>query len=182
MVVKLCIYGKGEVDIDTGIKFFDHLLGALAKHACFNLNIRAKQHKAIDEHHIIEDVAIVLGRALDLALGDRKGIRRFGHAIVPMDEALAMVAVDMCGRIYSATELSFKNTKIGDMPTDLIKHFISSFSANGKFVVHAKILSGEDDHHKAEALFKALGVAIFHAVLKEERLSDTIPSQKGVLN
>ncbi|MEM7348773.1 MAG: imidazoleglycerol-phosphate dehydratase HisB, partial [Chloroflexota bacterium] len=157
--ISLNLDGTGQVDIATGVGFLDHMLHALARHARIDLTIKATGDLHIDEHHTVEDVGIVLGRTLAQALGDRKGIVRMGHAIVPMDEALAMVAVDFGGRGYFVFDGEFSTERIGQMGTSLVPHFFESMAHEGKLNLHARLLAGKDDHHRAEALFKALARA-----------------------
>jgi imidazoleglycerol-phosphate dehydratase len=173
--------GSGQADIATGVGFLDHMLHALARHARFDLTVRAEGDLHIDEHHTVEDVGIVLGRALAEALGDRRGITRMGHAIVPMDEALAMVAVDFGGRGYFVFDGQFSTGHIGQMGTSLIPHFFESVAHEGRLNLHARLLAGVDDHHRAEALFKALARALDMATAPDERLAGQIPSTKGTL-
>jgi imidazoleglycerol-phosphate dehydratase len=179
--ISLTIDGSGQADIATGVGFLDHMLHALARHARFDLTVRAKGDLHIDEHHTVEDVGIVLGRALAQALGDRAGITRMGHAIVPMDEALALVAIDFGGRGYFVFDGSFSTDRIGQVGTSLIPHFFESVAHEGKLNLHARLLAGVDDHHRAEALFKALARALDMATQVDARLSGQIPSTKGTL-
>jgi len=180
--VKLNIDGNGDAQLNTGVNFFNHLLGALTKHSLFDLKVDAKSITAVDEHHIIEDVGITLGQALDSALGNKAGIRRFGHAMVPMDDSLVAVAVDISGRAYTTIQADFKRRTLGDMATELIPHFLESFALNGKFTLHVNLLYGKNDHHKAEAIFKALGIALGSATQFEPRLKGKVPSQKGAIS
>lgn len=178
--LELKLDGTGEAMINTGVAFFNHLLGAFATHGLFDVRVGAELVKE-DGHHIVEDVGIALGKAMDSALGDRKGIRRFGDALVPMDDSLAMVAVDLGGRGYAVIDATFRRVAIEDLTSDLISHFLETFAVNGRFGLHASIMRGKNDHHKAEALFKALGVALCSATRLEARLKGKVPSQKGVL-
>jgi imidazoleglycerol-phosphate dehydratase len=177
----LDLEGTGQADISTGVGFLDHMLIALARHARFNLKVSATGDLHIDEHHTVEDVGIVLGRALAQALGDRKGITRMGHAIVPMDEALALVAVDLGGRGYFVFDGHFSTEKIGQMGTSLVPHFLESMAHEGRMNLHVRLLTGQDDHHRAEAIFKALARALDMAVCKDSRLAGQVPSTKGTL-
>jgi imidazoleglycerol-phosphate dehydratase len=172
--------GSGAAQIDTGVGFFDHMLHHVAHHGLFDLTVKAAGDLHIDAHHTIEDVAICLGRALDEALGDRKGIVRMGSAYVPMDEALARVVVDLSGRPYAVIQADFDTPLIGQMPTSLVAHVLESIAFNAKMNLHAAVLYGRDDHHKAEALFKALGRALNAAVMIDPRRGD-VPSTKGTL-
>jgi imidazoleglycerol-phosphate dehydratase len=179
--ITLNLDGAGQADVDTGLGFLDHMLHALARHARFDLTVRAKGDLHIDEHHTVEDVGIVLGRALAQALGDRTGITRMGHAIVPMDEALALVAVDFGGRGYFVFDGEFSTERIGQVGTSLIPHFLESVAHEGKLNLHARLLAGVDDHHRAEALFKALARALDMATQRDARLGGQVPSTKGTL-
>jgi imidazoleglycerol-phosphate dehydratase len=173
--------GTGQAEIATGVGFLDHMLHCLARHARFDLKVRAQGDLHIDEHHTVEDVGIVLGRALGEALGDRTGITRMGHAIVPLDEALALVAVDLSGRGYFVFDGAFSTERIGQVGTSLIPHFFESLAHEGRINLHARLLAGVDDHHRAEALFKALARALDMAVRRDERLAGQAPSTKGTL-
>jgi imidazoleglycerol-phosphate dehydratase len=176
--VKLNIDGKGQFEITTGLRFFDHMLSQLAQHGIFDIKLSAT---GADQHHVVEDVAISLGKAFNQALGDKQGIVRMAHAVIPMDDTLALVAVDIGGRGYTALEVTFTNTSIGEMPTDLIRHFFVSFASEAKLNIHAKVLSGINDHHKAEALFKALARALDAATRLDERIKGKIPSTKDTI-
>lgn len=176
----LALDGSGEAQIDTGVGFFDHMLHHVAHHGLFDLNVKATGDLHVDAHHTIEDVAICLGRALDEALGERKGITRMGHAYVPMDEALARVVVDLSGRPYTVFEGTFTTPLLGQMPTSLVQHVFESIAVHGRMNLHAAVLYGRDDHHKSEALFKALGRALAVAVARDPRRSG-VPSTKGTL-
>ncbi|MCS7251281.1 MAG: imidazoleglycerol-phosphate dehydratase HisB [Thermoflexus sp.] len=172
--------GQGRARVETGLGFLDHLLHHLAFHGLFDLEVRARGDLHIDPHHTTEDVAIVLGQALDEALGDRRGIVRMGHAWVPMDEAMAFVAVDLSGRPYAVLDLAFSGPAVGALPTSLIPHFLETLAFHARMNLHARLLYGRDDHHRAEALFKALGRALDMAVRLDPRRQD-IPSTKGTL-
>lgn len=181
ITITLNLDGTGKASVKSGVGFLDHMLNALARHARFDLQVQATGDLHIDEHHTVEDVGIVLGRALHQALGDYKGIVRMGHAIVPMDEALALVAVDLSGRGYFMFEGSFSTPRIGQMGTSLIPHFLESMAHQGQFNLHARLLAGVDDHHRAEAIFKALARALDMAVQRDTRLVGQVPSTKGTL-
>ena len=176
--VELNIDGSGQFKITTGMKMVDHLLSQLARHGLFDITISASGD---DQHHIVEDVAICLGRALNTALGEKQGITRMGYAVVPMDEALAEVAVDIGGRAYSVIEVSFIRANIGDLHSDLVRHFFVSLASEAKINLHAKVLTGINDHHKAEALFKALGRALDSATRIDKRITGRIPSTKNII-
>ncbi len=179
--LSLNVDGTGQCTVSTGIGFLDHLLRHIAVHGLFDLEIKASGDLEIDAHHTVEDVAIVLGQALDQALGDRKGIVRMGSAYVPMDEALAFVAVDLSGRPYAVIAAEWHTPAIGLLPTTLIPHFLESFAFNARLNLHARVEYGRDDHHQAEALFKALGRALDTATRLDERRAGVIPSTKGTL-
>jgi imidazoleglycerol-phosphate dehydratase len=176
--VELSIDGSGQFEITTGMRMFDHLLTQLAQHGVFDMKISAS---GPDQHHVVEDVAISLGKAFNQALGEKQGIVRMAHAVVPMDETLAAVAVDIGGRVYSVIEADFDEASIGDMDADLVRHFLVSFASEAKINLHARVLSGINDHHKAEALFKALGRALDSATIIDQRLIGRIPSTKEVI-
>jgi len=169
--------GRGEYELDTGMPFLDHMLSQVAAHGLFDLTMKAQGDL---EHHIVEDVAICLGKALDEALGEREGIVRMAHSYVPMDEALAFVAVDLSGRPYAVVEADFATPRIGGLATSLIPHFLETLAYHARMNLHVQVLYGRDDHHKAEALFKALGRALGAATWMEPR-REGVPSTKGVL-
>ncbi len=171
--------GTGQAEIATGVGLLDHMLHHVAVHGLFDLRVQARGDLHIDAHHTVEDVALVMGEVLDRALGERRGITRVGHSYVPMDEALARVVVDLSGRGYAVFEGAFDTPQIGALPTSLIPHFFESLAQRGKLNLHAHVLYGRDDHHKAEALFKALGRALAMAVELDARRGET--STKGTL-
>lgn len=177
--VELNIDGGGLFEIETGINIVDHFLSQLARHGLFDITISATGD---NQHHIVEDVAICLGKAFLKALGDKKGITRMGHAMVPMDEALVVVAVDIGGRAYCVTDISFVRTSIDGLCADLVRHFLESFAAEAKINLHARVLTGINDHHKAEALFKALGRALDSATRIDDRMVGKIPSTKNIID
>ena len=178
--LSLVLDGTGCHEIETGIPFLDHLLTHVAVHGLFDLTINARGDLEVGDHHIAEDVAICFGQALDQALGDRSGIVRMAHAYVPMDESLAFVAVDLSGRPYPVIDAEFEHPAIGDLGADMIPHILESVALNGRMNLHARVLYGRNDHHKAEALFKALGRALRQAVAIDPGRAG-IPSTKGVL-
>lgn len=175
------IDGKGEADVATGIGFLDHMLVLFARHGLFNLRVSAQGDLHIDEHHTAEDVCICLGRAIDLALGERRGLVRTAHSYVPMDEALGFVALDLGGRPYAVVDAEFRTPRVGQLGTDLIAHMLETIAFNARMNLHARVLYGTNDHHKIEALFKALGRALDAATRIDPRVGDTVPSTKGVL-
>ena len=169
--------GKGNYQVVTGIEFFDHMLNSFAKHGFFDLNVKADGDTGVDDHHTVEDVGILLGEVYKNAIGDKKGIRRFSHAIIPMDDALATVAVDISGRSYSVLDIEFKIRKVGDMSTENVVPFFESFANSAKININANV-TGENDHHKIEALFKSFARALKGASFIEH---DSLPSTKGML-
>ena len=180
--IELNLDGDGQYNIASGIGFLDHMLTHLAVHGLFDLTVRAQGDLHIDVHHTVEDVALVLGAAFDQALGDRKGILRIAHAYVPMDETLAFVAIDLSGRPYCVVDAEWGMASVGDIPTSLFPHFFESFAVATRSNLHARILYGRDDHHKAEALFKALAHAMRTAIQLDPRRVGKVPSTKGSLN
>ena len=180
--ITLDLDGRGRAQVNTGVGFLDHMLTALARHARFDLAVQATGDLHVDEHHTVEDVGIALGRALGEALGDRAGITRMGHAVVPMDEALALVAVDIGGRGYFVFDGSFDTPRIGQMATSLVPHFLESLALEARMNLHARLLTGRDDHHRAEALFKALARALHQATRLDPTLAGDVPSTKGTID
>ena len=176
--VSLDLDGSGEYKIGTGIPFFDHMLAQLARHGYFDLEIDAKGDLEIDGHHTVEDVGLVLGQALQEAEGDRRGITRFGHAYVPLDEALTRVVIDLSGRPYLIYKAEFKTPRLGDLQTELIEEFLKAFVQEGRFNLHVENLYGRNQHHIAETIFKATARALHMATRVQYA---TIPSTKGVL-
>jgi imidazoleglycerol-phosphate dehydratase len=175
----LQVDGKGTTDIRTGIGFLDHLLTALARHARFDLTLSCDGDLQVDDHHSAEDTALVLGQALDQALGDRRGIARFGWALAPLDEALARVAVDLSGRPYAAVDLGLKRKTLGALAAENVPHVLRSFATAARITLHADVLKGENDHHRAEAAFKATALALRQAVAASG--FDDVPSTKEML-
>jgi imidazoleglycerol phosphate dehydratase HisB len=176
--LELTIDGEGTHTIETPYPVFNHLIGSMARFACFNLKLNARNIVECDEHHLIEDVAIALGDALTKALGDKKGVNRFGTSIVPMDEVLACVSLDLSGRPFFSHNLRFNQATVGNMGTSMIPHFLRSFSNSSGLTLHVLIFRSGDPHHLAEAVFKALGLSLKQAV---SITGSTIPSEKGVL-
>lgn len=170
--------GSGRADVSTGLPFLDHMLGALALHARFDLGLSAKGDLEVDDHHTVEDCALALGEALDEALGERAGIARFGSAYVPLDEALSRAVVDLSGRPWPVVALGFRREKLGTCATENLTHFFQSLAMKGRMALHVKVLEGDNDHHKAEAAFKSLALALRAAVRRDET---AVPSTKGVL-
>jgi imidazoleglycerol-phosphate dehydratase len=183
--IELNIDGVGKNSIDTGIGMLDHLVDHISRHGRFDITLKAEGDLHVDEHHTVEDVAIVLGQAFDKALGERRGIVRMAHAMVPMDEALALVALDISGRGYPVVEGAFSTvpgeTSVGEITIDLIRHFLESFASESKMNLHAIVMYGQDVHHRVEAVFKALAKALDDATQIDGRIEGEMPSTKGVI-
>jgi imidazoleglycerol-phosphate dehydratase len=183
IAVTIGLDGSGRTEVSTGNGMLDHLLDQLGRHGLFDLKVEARGDAArTGWHHTVEDTGIALGRALAEAVGDAKGIRRMGHAIVPLDEALARVALDISGRPYAVVELGITGVTIGELPGDLVRHFLHSFATEARISLHAEVLAGVNAHHKAEATFKALARALRDAVEPDPRAGKTVPSTKGTLS
>jgi len=178
--VTLTIDGSGKYDVATGVGFLDHMIELLAKHGMFDIELKCKGDLNVDDHHTTEDVAIVLGQAFEKALGDKKGIARFGSAYVPMDESLARCVIDLGGRGVLMFKADFNRKKVGDLSTEMIKHFFLSFADNIKANVHAEVLYGSNTHHKIEALFKSFARSLREACRKDARVKGVL-STKGKL-
>ncbi|MBO8127717.1 MAG: imidazoleglycerol-phosphate dehydratase HisB [Peptococcaceae bacterium] len=178
--VVLVIEGNGAYNIQTGVPFFEHMLAMLAKFSGMDLNIYARGDLEVDAHHTVEDVGICLGEALNQALGDKSGIRRFAHAVVPMDDALVMVAVDLSGRGYLAYDVEMPAPTVGTFDTELVSEFMRALAVYGRFNLHVRLLAGHNTHHIIEACFKALGRALGDAM--RVTAAGGIPSTKGVIN
>ena len=179
IALRLNLDGVGKADIQTGIGFLDHMLICLTKHARFDLHLRCKGDLEIDDHHTAEDCALALGQALDQALGDRVGIARFAHAYAPLDEALARAVVDFSGRPSATVDLGLKRERIGKLACENIGHVFISLAMASRTTLHVDVIRGENDHHRAEAAFKAMALALRQAIMRDG--SDQIPSTKGVL-
>jgi imidazoleglycerol-phosphate dehydratase len=177
----LAIDGSGKADVVTGIGFLDHMLTLWARHGLFDLHVRTEGDLHVDEHHTAEDTCICLGQAIDRALGERGGLVRTAHSFVPMDEALALVAVDLGGRPYCVVDAAFVTPRVGQLGTDLVAHLFESVAVHGRMNLHARVFYGVNDHHKIEALFKAFGRAFDAATRIDPRLAGAVPSTKGVL-
>ena len=174
--------GQGRYDVDTGNGFLDHMVNQVARHGLFDITLRAQGDLHTGWHHLVEDVAIVLGRTFNEALGDARGIRRMGHAIVPLDETLVLVSVDCSGRPYAVVETGLEGVMVETLSGDLVRHFFESFATEARINLHAKVLAGESPHHKAEALCKALARALRDAVEPDPRAPEQVPSTKGTLS
>ena len=180
ITVELNLDGQGMTDISTGIGFFDHMLSGFARHGLFDLKVKVNGDLDVDCHHTIEDTGIVLGQAIQKALGEKKGIKRYGHFLLPMDETLALCAIDLSGRPYLNYDASFTTERIGEMDTEMIREFFYAVSYSAAMNLHLKILDGINNHHMAEALFKVFGKALDMAVMEEPRMKD-VWSTKGTL-
>ena len=180
IVVELNLDGSGKYDIDTGIGFFDHMLNGFARHGLFDLTVHAKGDLEVDSHHTIEDTGIVLGQAILEAIGDKAGIKRFGHMILPMDETLVLSAVDLCGRPYLSFQAEFTREKVGEMETEMVKEFFYAVSYAAQMNLHIKVLDGGNNHHIIEAMFKAFAKALDEATSFDPRIAGVL-STKGSL-
>ncbi len=181
ITVELALDGRGNGRIRTGIGMLDHLLEQIARHGLFDITLDATGDLEVDAHHTVEDIAIVLGQAFDRALGDRAGITRMAHALVPLDEVLALVALDLSGRGYPVVEADFKPPMLGGLPTELIAHFLETFAREARLNLHVRLLAPGNAHHQAEAIFKALARALDAACTIDPRRLGTVPSTKGTL-
>ncbi|MEM7527080.1 MAG: imidazoleglycerol-phosphate dehydratase HisB [Pseudomonadota bacterium] len=179
--VEIDLDGTGQCDCATGIGFFDHMLDQIARHGLLDLTIRAKGDLHIDDHHTVEDTGIVLGQALAEALGDKKGIRRYGDCLLPMDEALVRAALDLSGRPFLVWDLPLATPKIGTFDTELVREFFTAFAMNARMTLHVSRLAGENSHHVAEAAFKSVARALRDAVEPDPRRAGALPSTKGML-
>ena len=179
--LKLNLDGRGRYDITTGIRFLDHMLELVARHGAFDLEIKADGDLDVDQHHTVEDVGIALGEAVSNALGTRRGINRAGSFIMPMDETLAVAAIDLGGRIHSVVELKLRVKQVGDLQAELINDFFDGFAQGVKGNVHLKVLYGRSSHHHVEACFKAFARALRAATAKDPRMARMLPSTKGLL-
>ena len=180
--VELNLDGKGQYQIDTGNGMFDHLLAQLSRHGLIDLNISAKGDVGTGWHHLVEDTAIVLGRALRQAVADGRGITRMAHAYVPLDEALAMSVVDFGGRGHSSIDADLSDSDLAGLPANLVHHFLEALAREGNFNMHVRLLAGTNNHHKAEAVFKSLARALRLALTPDERRGDVVPSTKGTIS
>lgn len=176
----LTLDGTGRAEIATGLGFLDHMLTALARHGRFDLSLRCTGDTHIDDHHSVEDCALALGQALDQALGDRRGVQRFGHAYAPLDEALCRAVIDLSGRSWARVAMGFRRERLGDVATENLAHFLRSFAIAGRLCLHVDVLDGENDHHRAEAAFKATALALRAAVSRDG--DPRVPSTKETLS
>jgi imidazoleglycerol-phosphate dehydratase len=178
---RLTVDGEGRYTVSTGIRFFDHMLELFTRHGGFDLTLKAKGDLDVDQHHTVEDVGITLGEALLKALGDRKGINRAGYFVMPMDETLAVAAVDLSGRPHAVVNLKVKTPKVGDLQTELVHDFFEGFASGARANVHVNVLYGRSSHHHIEAVFKAFARALRVACARDARLAKMLPSTKGLL-
>jgi imidazoleglycerol-phosphate dehydratase len=178
---RLTIDGQGRYKVSTGIRFFDHMLELFTRHGGFDLTLTARGDLDVDQHHTVEDVGIVLGETVLQALGDRKGINRAGYFVMPMDETLAVAAIDLSGRPHAVVNLKVKVEKVGDLQTELVHDFFDGFASGARANVHVKVLYGRSSHHHIEAVFKAFARALRVACARDRRLANMLPSTKGLL-
>ena len=179
--LELTIEGNGHYKVSTGIRFFDHMLELFTRHGAFNLNLKCDGDLDVDQHHTVEDVGIALGEAFDRALGDKRGILRAGYFVMPMDETLAIAAVDMSGRTAFAVDTKVRTRLVGDLQSELVTDFFEGFARGARANVHVKTMYGRSNHHKIEAIFKAFARALRVACSRDKQLSEMLPSTKGLL-
>jgi imidazoleglycerol-phosphate dehydratase len=177
----LALDGKGQYDVSTGIRFLDHMLELFARHGVFNLTVRATGDLDVDQHHTVEDLGIALGEGVSKALGNRRGINRAGYFVMPMDETLAVAAVDLSGRPHTVVDLKVGVNRVGDLQTELVHDFFEGFAMGARANVHVKVMYGRSNHHKIEAVFKAFARALRVACARDKRLAKMLPSTKGLL-
>jgi imidazoleglycerol-phosphate dehydratase len=181
ITLKLSIDGKGRYDVRSGIRFLDHMLELFARHGGFDLTLHATGDLDVDQHHTVEDIGIALGEAIAKALGDRRGINRAGYFVMPMDETLAVAAVDLSGRIHAVVDLRLKVQQVGDLQAELVNDFFDGFAQGARANVHVKVLYGRSSHHHVEAVFKGFARALRVACARDRRLARMLPSTKGLL-
>ena len=181
ITLRLQLDGKGKYDVSTGIRFFDHMLELLTRHGGFDLKLRAAGDLDVDQHHTVEDVGIALGEAVGAALGSRRGINRAGYFVMPMDETLAVAAVDLSGRVHAVVDLNVSVERVGDLQSELVADFFDGFAQGARANVHVKVLYGRSNHHQIEAVFKAFARALRYACSRDRRLAKVLPSTKGLL-
>jgi len=179
--IRLTIEGKGQYTVSTGIRFFDHMLELFTRHGAFDLELKCEGDLDVDQHHTVEDVGIALGEAFDRALGDKRGILRAGYFIMPMDETLAIAAVDLSGRAAYAVDTKVRTRCVGDLQTELVTDFFEGFARGARANVHVKTMYGRSSHHKIEAIFKAFARAMRVACSRDKQLGEMLPSTKGLL-
>ena len=181
IALKLTIEGQGRYAVSTGIRFFDHMLELFTRHGAFDLELQCKGDLYVDQHHTVEDVGIAMGEAFDKALGDKKGILRAGYFVMPMDETLAVAAIDLSGRVACVVKTKVKTRLVGDLQSELVEDFFEGFARGARANVHLKTLYGRSNHHKIEALFKAFARALRVACSRDKQLGEMLPSTKGLL-
>jgi imidazoleglycerol-phosphate dehydratase len=181
IALSITLDGKGRYHVGTGIRFLDHMLELVARHGAFDLRIDAKGDLDVDQHHTVEDLGIALGEAVSKALGDRRGINRAGYFVMPMDETLAVAALDLSGRPHAVVDLKTRVSRVGDLQTELVHDFFEGFALGARANVHVKVLYGRSSHHHVEAVFKAFARALRVACSRDRRLSRVLPSTKGLL-
>jgi imidazoleglycerol-phosphate dehydratase len=181
IVLRLTLDGKGRYDVRTGVRFLDHMLELVARHGAFDLKIDATGDLDVDQHHTVEDLGIALGEAVSTALGNRRGINRAGYFVMPMDETLAVAAIDLGGRIHTVVDLKLKVRTVGDLQAELVTDFFEGFAQGARANVHLNVLYGRSSHHHVEAVFKAFGRALRVACARDRRLARMLPSTKGLL-
>ena len=181
IALRIALDGKGTYDVRTGIRFLDHMLELFARHGAFDLRVAADGDLDVDQHHTVEDVGIALGEAVAAALGNKRGINRAGYFVMPMDETLAVAAVDLSGRVHAITDLRLKVRRVGDLEAELVGDFFDGFAQGARANVHLKVLYGRSSHHQIEALFKAFARALRYACSRDRRLAKILPSTKELL-
>ena len=181
IALRLSLDGKGRYDVHSGIRFLDHMLELFARHGAFDLKLLADGDLDVDQHHTVEDIGIALGEAISAALGNRRGINRAGYFVMPMDETLAVAAIDLSGRIHTVVDLQLKVERVGDLQAELVTDFFEGFAQGARANVHVKVLYGRSSHHHVEAVFKAFARALRVACARDRRLARMLPSTKGLL-
>jgi imidazoleglycerol-phosphate dehydratase len=181
IALRLSLDGKGRYDVHSGIRFLDHMLELFARHGAFDLKLAAEGDLDVDQHHTVEDIGIALGEAVSSALGNRRGINRAGYFVMPMDETLAVAAIDLGGRIHTVVDLQLKVPQVGDLQAELVTDFFEGFAQGARANVHVKVLYGRSSHHHVEAVFKAFARALRVACARDRRLAKMLPSTKGLL-
>ena len=181
ITLKLALDGKGRYDVSTGIRFLDHMLELFTRHGLFDLTVKATGDLDVDQHHTVEDVGIALGEAVTKALGARRGINRAGYFVMPMDETLAVAAIDLSGRVHTVVDLKLRVKRVGDLQAELVEDFFEGFAQSARANVHLKVLYGRSSHHQVEALFKAFARALRVACSRDRQLGKALPSTKGLL-
>ena len=182
IIVRLALDGKGRYNVTTGIRFLDHMLELVARHGAFDLTVKATGDLDVDQHHTVEDIGIALGEAVSKAVGSRRGINRAGYFVMPMDETLGVVAIDLSGRVHAVVDLKLRVRRVGDLQAELVHDFFEGFAQGARSNLHVKVLYGRSSHHQIEALFKAFARALRMACSRDRQLGRTLPSTKGLLS